>query len=108
RVVDLSSGIRGGYCTKILADGGAEVVKVESPDGDPLRAWAIGAVPPPGQDGALFQLLACSKQSVLIDPDRESDRDRLDALLAGADIIVWSSGTQLSGRDWFHPLELRR
>ena len=39
-VADLSSGIPGGYCTKLLADGGADVVKVESPAGDPLRSWS--------------------------------------------------------------------
>src|SRR5215469_12314459 len=43
-VVDLSTGIAGAYCTKILADGGADVVKVEDPDGDWLRGWnACGA-----------------------------------------------------------------
>ena len=36
RVVDLSSWIAGGYCTKLFADGGADVVKVELPEGDPL------------------------------------------------------------------------
>ncbi|MGH2476879.1 MAG: CoA transferase, partial [Candidatus Limnocylindrales bacterium] len=58
-VVDLSSGIAGAYCTKILADGGAEVVKVEPPEGDPLRRWsASGAAIPEGGEGALFTLLA--------------------------------------------------
>ena len=37
QVVDLSSGLAGAYCTKLLADGGADVVKVEDPHGDPLR-----------------------------------------------------------------------
>ncbi len=39
QVVDCSSGISGGYCAKLLTGAGAEVIKVESPDGDPLRRW---------------------------------------------------------------------
>ena len=45
RVVDLSSGLAGAYCTKLLADGGADVVKVEDPAGDPLRRESESGAP---------------------------------------------------------------
>lgn len=87
-VVDLSSGIAGAYCTKILADGGADVIKVEAPEGDPLRQWsASGAEISAGGDGALFCFLAGGKRSVVVSPD---DLTPLDQLIAGADAVVWS------------------
>ena len=60
RVVDLSTEIAGPYCTKLLADAGAEVVKFEDADGDPLRSW--GASASEGLDGALFEFLNTSKR----------------------------------------------
>ncbi len=62
-VVDLSTGIPGAYCTKLLSDGGgADVIKVEAPEGDPLRRWsASGAQIGPDEDGALFSFLAGGK-----------------------------------------------
>ena len=42
RVAHLSAGLAGGYCTKVLADGGAEVIKIEPPEGDRLRGWSAG------------------------------------------------------------------
>ncbi len=75
-VVDLSTGIAGAYCTKLLADGGADVIKVESPEGDPLRSWsASGATIPAGGDGALFSFLAGAKRSVVADPGSDDDTD---------------------------------
>ena len=104
-VVDLSTGIAGAYCTKLLADGGAEVIKVEAPEGDPLRRWsASGAEIPPGDDGALFSYLACSKHSVVADPD--TDVAFVNALLADADAVVWSRGSALA--EAFAPAEIHR
>ncbi|TVZ06645.1 CoA transferase [Trebonia kvetii] len=92
-VVDLSSGIAGAYCTRLLADGGAAVVKVEPPEGDALRSWtASGEVPPAGRDAPLFSYLAGGKQSVVFGPDGERAAADLDELLDRAHAVVWSPG----------------
>ena len=77
RVVDLSTEIAGPYCTKLLADAGADVVKVEPPGGDPLRRSG---------SGALYEFLNTSKRSVAGSP---SDPEA-QALLAAADVVVAS------------------
>jgi len=99
-VVDLSSGIAGAYCTKLLADGGADVVKIESPEGDWLRSWSASRSDPDG-DGALFTFLAGSKRSVVVDP--EADAEFMERLLAAADAVVWSAGSAVAER--FSPRE---
>jgi crotonobetainyl-CoA:carnitine CoA-transferase CaiB-like acyl-CoA transferase len=89
-VVDLSVGIAGAYCTKLLTDGGAQVIKVESVQGDPLRRWsASGADIPADRDGALFSFLSCGKHSVTVD-NRPDDLELVHGLLASADAVVWS------------------
>lgn len=103
-VIDLSVGIAGAYCTKLLSDGGADVVKVESPEGDPLRLWsASGADIASGDDGALFSFLAGSKHSVVIDPEKQDDIDLLRSLLDTADAVVWSRGSAVVALDEFTP-----
>ena len=83
RVVDLSTGIAGAYATKLFVDAGADVVKVESPAGDPLRRWsASGATG--AAAGALFRFLAAGKHSVI----GAADDDAIKALIAGADLVV--------------------
>ena len=71
RVLDLSDGIAGAYCAKLLADAGAQVVKLEPPTGHPLRKWSVsGAVGSDGEtDGALFRHLAAGQRSVVADID---------------------------------------
>lgn len=93
RVVDLTTWIAGGYCSKLLADGGAEVVKVETPDGDPLRTWsASGAQLPENVDRALFNYLHSSQRSVVLEHDL-GGHAALHDLLARADVALWSDGT---------------
>ncbi|GMU77882.1 MAG: CoA transferase [Acidimicrobiia bacterium] len=82
RVVDLSTEIAGPYCTKLLADAGADVVKVEPPGGDALRRWGPSAsddVP-----GALFEFLNTSKRGLA---GTITDPDVIDLCVA-ADVIV--------------------
>ncbi|MEO3760161.1 CoA transferase [Mycobacterium sp. B14F4] len=106
-VIDLSSGIAGAYCTKLLADGGARIVKIESPQGDSLRRWsASGADISPGEDGALFSFLAGSKHSVTVDPDSVEDRELLRALLSTANAVVWSRGSAVAESSEFSPAVL--
>jgi crotonobetainyl-CoA:carnitine CoA-transferase CaiB-like acyl-CoA transferase len=103
-VVELSTGIAGAYCTKLLADGGARVIKIETPQGDPLRRWsASGARIENGGDGALFGYLAGSKHSVVADP--EADAELVNELLAAADAVVWSRGSTVA--ESFTPAALR-
>ena len=101
-VLDLSTGIAGAYCTKLLADGGADVVKVEAPEGDSLRYWSASGATPHG-DGALFRFLAGGKRSVVVDVGHPADVDSVERLLASADAVVWSRGSSAAEYSAFAP-----
>src|SRR5215207_2655995 len=98
QVVDCSSGIAGGYCAKLLSGAGAEVVKVEPPEGDPLRRWtnrgywdAVPGEAGAGADGALFQFLHFGHRSIVATaplPFGHGAGDDITDLLAGADILI--------------------
>jgi crotonobetainyl-CoA:carnitine CoA-transferase CaiB-like acyl-CoA transferase len=104
-VIDLSVGIAGAYCTKILADGGAQIVKAEPPEGDPLRRWSASGAAADG-DGALFSFLAGAKHSIVADP--EADIEVVQRLLADADAMVWSRGSRLAEHPDLDPREIHR
>lgn len=108
-VIDLSTGIAGAYCTKLLCDGGADVVKVEPPEGDPLRKWSASGAPiPPGDDGALFSFLAGAKHSVIADPAADDDAELVNRLLGSADAVVWSAGSAVAEHPDFKPRAIHR
>jgi len=85
RVVDFTGEIAGPYCSKLMADAGADVVKVEEPSGDPLRSWG---------SGALFEYLNTSKRSIHGDAA---------ALIAQADILVTDRAAQVECLRDAHP-----
>jgi crotonobetainyl-CoA:carnitine CoA-transferase CaiB-like acyl-CoA transferase len=84
QVIDLTTGIAGPYCTKLLRDAGADVIKVEPPAGDPLRRYAATTDVSEREDAALFRFLNAGKRSVLGSVGQQP----VDDLLAGADLLV--------------------
>ena len=78
RVIDLTNGPVGGIATMILADFGADVIKVERPGGDPFRFLANAP------------MWLRGKRSVELDLHREVERDRLFTLVETADVVITS------------------
>ncbi len=85
-VVDLSRILGGPYCTQILADHGATVVKVEPPAGDDTRSWG----PPFIREGvsAYFAGINRNKDCITLDLRTPGGIAQLEELLAGADVLV--------------------
>jgi CoA:oxalate CoA-transferase len=83
RVLDFSIVMAGPMCTRSLADAGAEVIKVESPEGD-LR------IRPPFQEGmsTYFGSMNCGKQSIVLDLRNDDARAVATQLAAAADVLV--------------------
>ncbi|WP_210604691.1 CaiB/BaiF CoA transferase family protein [Brevibacterium oceani] len=86
RVIDLSKILAGPYATMSLGDLGAEVIKVEHPDGgDPTRAWGPPMV---GADATYFHAANHGKKSVTIDLKSDRGQAQVFDLLADADVLV--------------------
>ncbi len=91
RVLELGGGVAGAYATKLFADFGADVVKVEPPGGDPLRqAVVVPGDPDPGAAGPLHLHLDTNKRSAVLDLDLAADRAIVAGLVARADLVVES------------------
>ncbi|HTB40315.1 MAG TPA: CoA transferase [Reyranella sp.] len=86
KVIDLSRVLGGPYCAQMLADHGAEVIKVEPPQGDETRLWG----PPFDQDGisAYFAGINRNKRTIALDLSKPEGRDVLLKLLAEADVLI--------------------
>ncbi len=85
RVIDLTRVLGGPYCTQILGDHGAEIVKVEPPQGDETRHWG-----PPFRDdkSSYFTGVNRNKRSIGLDLSRPEGREVLLRLLDGADVLI--------------------
>lgn len=86
RVLDFTRHVPGPYATDLLRHLGAEVIKVEPPEGDPTR-WLPPFV---GEDGALFALLNSGKKSVAVDLRSEDGRAFVHALAQSCDVAIES------------------
>lgn len=85
RVLDLSRVLAGPYCTMVLGDLGAEVIKVEGPEGDETRGWG-----PPftGGESAYYLCVNRNKRSMVLDLKTEAGRDILCELAQKSDVLV--------------------
>jgi len=96
RVLDLTSVVVGPLCTQILADHGAEVIKVESKAGDLIRIMNGKSVTP-GM-GAKFLHLNRNKRSIVLDLKHPSGHSALQKLIARADVMLWNNRPQSMAR----------
>lgn len=86
RVIELATVVAGPGSGKYLADFGAEVIKVESPGGDPTRR--MGWIGPGETDSYFWKLINRNKKSIVLDLKSESGKQNLWALLADADVLI--------------------
>ena len=91
RIIDLSTVLAGPYATMILADLGADVIKIEPPDGDATRGWGppwVGDLERGTRTAAYFLAVNRNKRAVRLDLKTPDGGDVLRRLLADADVLV--------------------
>ncbi len=89
RILEVGRSVGAAYASKLLADLGGDVVKVEPPTGDPVRRrgpFPHGEVHP--ERSGLFLYLNANKRGVVLDLRQARDREAFDRLVAGADLLV--------------------
>ena len=87
RVVDLTINVLGPVCTQILGDMGADIIKIESPEGDQNRS--IGPARQPGMS-ALYMSMNRNKRSIVLNLKKQIAKEALHRLVASADVFVHS------------------
>jgi crotonobetainyl-CoA:carnitine CoA-transferase CaiB-like acyl-CoA transferase len=87
RVVDLTAMVMGPYCTQIMADMGADVIKIEPPAGDNTRYISVG--PEPGMAG-VFANVNRGKRSLVLDLRSQEARNTLRELVKHGDVFIHS------------------
>ena len=91
RVADLSTVLAGPYCTMLLADLGADVVKVEPPEGDATRGWGppwVGSLEAGTRTAAYYLALNRNKRSIAVDLRAAAGAEIVRRLVARADVLV--------------------
>jgi formyl-CoA transferase len=109
RVVDCSTVLAGPYCTMLLADLGADVVKVEPPEGDATRGWGppwVGSESDGTRTAAYYLAVNRNKRSIRLDLKQPDGAAVLNRLLAGADVLVENFRTGGLARLGFGEAEL--
>ncbi len=107
KVVELATGVAGPYAAKLLADFGADVVKVEPPDGDPTRKEGVRPERgrPDPETSPVFAHINRNKRSAIADRDEACGRRIIEGLLSGADIVVCAP--EAGDPDWLTADALR-
>jgi crotonobetainyl-CoA:carnitine CoA-transferase CaiB-like acyl-CoA transferase len=91
RIIDCSTVLAGPFCTMLLGDLGADVIKVEPPEGDATRGWGppwVGSVADGTRTAAYYLAVNRNKRSLRLDLSREDGREVLRTLLRAADATV--------------------
>ncbi len=88
RVIDCSTVLAGPYCTMLLGDLGADVIKIEPPEGDATRGWGPPWVDRGGRTAAYYLAVNRNKRSLRLDLKTPEGVEVLRRLLANADVLI--------------------